>query len=153
MMLASLTKAIKWKRDCLWADRASAQRRRHPQQGVEEAASVAARTALALAAVRHERPHLLPLIIAQNLTLHRRPPKASGESDLQRNGNPKRLNCYYSLESCRRVSEARCPQGTGWQLDLQDIARQQRTYFGRSQPHRLAVLEPHDRIDWPGAGL
>lgn len=64
---------------------------RHPQQGVEEAPPVAARAALALAAARNERLHLLPLIVPQNLAVHRRPPKVSVESDLQSGGKPRIL--------------------------------------------------------------
>jgi hypothetical protein len=48
----------------------------HPKQSIEEAPTVAARTSLAFPATRHEWLHLLPLIVAQNLAVHRQLPKS-----------------------------------------------------------------------------
>src|ERR1700722_11878847 len=72
-------------------------RPRHPQQRIEEAPPLAARAALALTTARHERCHLFPLIVPQNLAVHRQPPKVSVESDLPPRGNPQPLNCHDNL--------------------------------------------------------
>ena len=83
----------------LWQITPAPTRTRHPQKSIQKPSVVGARAALPFGSARHKSFDTFPLVVAKRVTIHRRSPKISVESDLRAFGNPCSLIRHYDLAS------------------------------------------------------